>query len=160
MLWRVIGTFPLRSDLQGCIICTYVCSIFLILITIMADIFLFLGHWRCGMAWCQGVPQFSIRGAAHWGIDSNKSQSASTGWQLWCLGWYELFWKLRERNAKWARSGLFSTFDCAVKGIRKKEDPYNASTVSQSPMARLEDLRSRLTYFHLQSSQASSRAAH
>ena len=24
--------------------------------------------------------------------------------------------------------GLFSTFDCAVKGIRKKEDPYNAST--------------------------------
>ena len=24
--------------------------------------------------------------------------------------------------------GMFSTFDCAVKGIRKKEDPYNAST--------------------------------
>jgi import inner membrane translocase subunit TIM17 len=23
--------------------------------------------------------------------------------------------------------GMFSTFDCAVKGIRKKEDPYNAS---------------------------------
>lgn len=23
--------------------------------------------------------------------------------------------------------GLFSTFDCAVKGLRKKEDPYNAS---------------------------------
>lgn len=23
--------------------------------------------------------------------------------------------------------GLFSSFDCAVKGIRKKEDPYNAS---------------------------------
>lgn len=23
--------------------------------------------------------------------------------------------------------GLFSTFDCAVKHIRKKEDPYNAS---------------------------------
>ncbi|EGE77577.2 mitochondrial import inner membrane translocase subunit tim-17 [Blastomyces dermatitidis ATCC 18188] len=22
--------------------------------------------------------------------------------------------------------GMFSTFDCAVKGIRKKEDPYNA----------------------------------
>lgn len=22
--------------------------------------------------------------------------------------------------------GLFSTFDCAVKGVRKKEDPYNA----------------------------------
>lgn len=22
--------------------------------------------------------------------------------------------------------GLFSTFDCAVKGIRKREDPYNA----------------------------------
>jgi len=22
--------------------------------------------------------------------------------------------------------GLFSTYDCAVKGIRKKEDPYNA----------------------------------
>jgi mitochondrial import inner membrane translocase subunit TIM17 len=22
--------------------------------------------------------------------------------------------------------GLFSTFDCAVKGIRKKEDPWNA----------------------------------
>lgn len=26
--------------------------------------------------------------------------------------------------------GLFSTFDCAVKGIRKKEDPYNASMLS------------------------------
>jgi hypothetical protein len=24
--------------------------------------------------------------------------------------------------------GLFSTFDCAIKGLRKKEDPYNAST--------------------------------
>jgi len=24
--------------------------------------------------------------------------------------------------------GLFSTFDCAMKGIRKKEDPYNAIT--------------------------------
>jgi hypothetical protein len=23
--------------------------------------------------------------------------------------------------------GLFSTFDCTVKGIRRKEDPYNAS---------------------------------
>jgi len=22
--------------------------------------------------------------------------------------------------------GMFSTFDCAVKGVRKKEDPYNA----------------------------------
>jgi len=22
--------------------------------------------------------------------------------------------------------GLFSTFDCAVKGVRQKEDPYNA----------------------------------
>jgi hypothetical protein len=22
--------------------------------------------------------------------------------------------------------GLFSTFDCAVKGVRKKEDPWNA----------------------------------
>lgn len=26
--------------------------------------------------------------------------------------------------------GLFSTFDCAVKGVRKKEDPYNASMYS------------------------------
>lgn len=25
--------------------------------------------------------------------------------------------------------GLFSTFDCAVTGIRNKEDPYNSSTV-------------------------------
>ena len=23
--------------------------------------------------------------------------------------------------------GLFSTFECAIKGLRKKEDPYNAS---------------------------------
>ena len=23
--------------------------------------------------------------------------------------------------------GLFSSFDCAVKGVRRKEDPYNAS---------------------------------
>lgn len=29
-----------------------------------------------------------------------------------------------------AGGGLFSTFDCAVKGVRKKEDPYNA--ISQS----------------------------
>lgn len=28
--------------------------------------------------------------------------------------------------------GLFSTFDCAIKGIRKKEDPYNASTLTSS----------------------------
>ena len=28
--------------------------------------------------------------------------------------------------------GLFSTFDCAVKGVRKKEDPYNASTLNWS----------------------------
>ncbi|KAF7174284.1 hypothetical protein CNMCM5623_006851 [Aspergillus felis] len=28
--------------------------------------------------------------------------------------------------------GLFSTFDCAIKGIRKKEDPYNASTLTFS----------------------------
>lgn len=26
--------------------------------------------------------------------------------------------------------GLFSTFDCAVKGVRHKEDPYNASMYS------------------------------
>ena len=26
--------------------------------------------------------------------------------------------------------GLFSTFDCAVKGFRKKEDPWNASMFS------------------------------
>ena len=25
--------------------------------------------------------------------------------------------------------GLFSTYDCAMKGIRKKEDPWNASTL-------------------------------
>lgn len=24
-------------------------------------------------------------------------------------------------------AGLFSSFDCAVKGVRRKEDPYNAS---------------------------------
>lgn len=23
--------------------------------------------------------------------------------------------------------GMFSTYDCAIKGLRKKEDPYNAS---------------------------------
>ncbi len=28
--------------------------------------------------------------------------------------------------------GLFSTFDCAVKGVRKKEDPYNASMIPTS----------------------------
>lgn len=28
--------------------------------------------------------------------------------------------------------GLFSTFDCAVKGIRGKEDPWNASMLSHS----------------------------
>ena len=34
--------------------------------------------------------------------------------------------------------GLFSTFDCAVKGVRKKEDPYNAS-MPRSP-SRLDVL--------------------
>lgn len=35
--------------------------------------------------------------------------------------------------------GLFSTFDCAVKGIRKKEDPYNASMFycHSNPVAKL-----------------------
>jgi len=30
--------------------------------------------------------------------------------------------------------GLFSTFDCAVKGVRHKEDPYNASMCSYHEM--------------------------
>ncbi len=32
--------------------------------------------------------------------------------------------------------GLFSTFDCAVKGVRKKEDPYNAISAS-TPLSLL-----------------------
>lgn len=32
--------------------------------------------------------------------------------------------------------GLFSTFDCAVKGVRKKEDPYNASMCKQEYKGR------------------------
>ncbi|EEQ32139.1 mitochondrial import inner membrane translocase subunit TIM17 [Microsporum canis CBS 113480] len=31
--------------------------------------------------------------------------------------------------------GLFSTFDCTVKGIRKKEDPYNASFFTGGALA-------------------------
>ncbi len=34
--------------------------------------------------------------------------------------------------------GLFSTFDCAVKGVRKKEDPYNASRLPSAALATLE----------------------
>lgn len=37
-------------------------------------------------------------------------------------------------------AGLFSSFDCAVKGIRKKEDPYNASTLMTSTEAAASDL--------------------
>lgn len=33
--------------------------------------------------------------------------------------------------------GLFSTFDCAVKGVRHKEDPYNASMFSADIGTRL-----------------------
>lgn len=33
--------------------------------------------------------------------------------------------------------GMFSTFDCAVKGIRKKEDPYNASMFAEPPFAMI-----------------------
>ena len=33
--------------------------------------------------------------------------------------------------------GLFSTFDCAVKGVRRKEDPYNASTLGRSSLCCL-----------------------
>lgn len=32
--------------------------------------------------------------------------------------------------------GLFSTFDCAVKGVRKKEDPYNASWLPSAASAK------------------------
>jgi len=34
--------------------------------------------------------------------------------------------------------GLFSTFDCTVKGIRKKEDPWNASTSRRTYISRLQ----------------------
>ena len=34
--------------------------------------------------------------------------------------------------------GLFSTFDCTVKGIRKKEDPWNASTSRRAYTNRLQ----------------------
>lgn len=33
--------------------------------------------------------------------------------------------------------GLFSTFDCAVKGVRHKEDPYNASMFPASIRIRM-----------------------
>lgn len=35
--------------------------------------------------------------------------------------------------------GLFSTFDCAVKGYRKKEDPWNASKCSLAVESREEE---------------------
>lgn len=41
--------------------------------------------------------------------------------------------------------GLFSTFDCAVKGIRKKEDPYNASELSPGDMAHFRWIREGAT---------------
>ncbi len=37
--------------------------------------------------------------------------------------------------------GLFSTFDCAVKGIRKKEDPYNASEFYETQTVRCSEYR-------------------
>ena len=37
--------------------------------------------------------------------------------------------------------GLFSTFDCAIKGLRKKEDPYNASTWFPPTSASCENPR-------------------
>ena len=40
--------------------------------------------------------------------------------------------------------GLFSTFDCAVKGIRKKEDPYNASAF---PLCAIRESRAEVGYF-------------
>ena len=36
--------------------------------------------------------------------------------------------------------GLFSSFDCAVKGIRKKEDPYNASMSLTLPQPHIQCL--------------------
>ena len=48
--------------------------------------------------------------------------------------------------------GLFSTFDCAVKGIRKKEDPYNASEFLCSGILHQKiRVRTVLTVFSLQS---------
>lgn len=41
--------------------------------------------------------------------------------------------------------GLFSTFDCAVKGIRKKEDPYNASTSNRKQLDGIAGLDNILT---------------
>lgn len=47
------------------------------------------------MARCQGVPKFTIRRATYWSINSNQSQSAGAGWELWCLGWLILDIRLR-----------------------------------------------------------------
>lgn len=47
--------------------------------------------------------------------------------------------------------GLFSTFDCAVKGIRKKEDPYNASMclyLDPSIVAHIEKTQANKNHSH------------
>jgi len=43
--------------------------------------------------------------------------------------------------------GLFSTFDCAVKGVRHKEDPYNARTCCEGGGQMLESWDQRLIIF-------------
>lgn len=45
-----------------------------------------------------------------------------SGESLYCPAWRQI----RRADSAACRGGLFSTFDCAVKGYRQKEDPYNA----------------------------------
>lgn len=82
------------------------------------------------MARHQGIPQQPLRRAADRRHHSHQDASTSIRRQL-------RYGQLLRPASAWRGrmvangttgvwGGLFSTFDCTVKGIRKKEDPYNA----------------------------------
>ena len=91
------------------------------------DLLQIVCRWR-NMAWHQRLPELSLGIAPLWisnggAIANDRSKGERRIGALTAI-------KARApvlggNFGVWG--GLFSTFDCAVKGVRKKEDPYNAS---------------------------------
>ncbi|KNG83104.1 import inner membrane translocase subunit tim-17 [Aspergillus nomiae NRRL 13137] len=67
-----------------------------------------VGNWWCSMARYQGFQKQPLRRASDRSPHSHQARAPVLGGNFGVWG------------------GMFSTFDCAIKGIRKKEDPYNA----------------------------------
>lgn len=85
------------------------------------------------MAWCERVPKFSSGIAPN--IEPRDLQNFGRSSSRTCTQGERRIGAITAIKARapvlggnfgvWG--GLFSTFDCAVKGVRQKEDPWNAS---------------------------------